>query len=446
MTHPLYARWPMWLKPSGTWKNWAGNQRCAPATVERPQNEQELVAAVVRAAEAGRTVKATGAGHSFTSVACTDGTLIDLAGYQRVLAVDRHRCMVKVQAGITLAALNDALATEGLALENLGDIAYQSVAGATATGTHGTGLRFRNMSSAIVGMRLVDGDGKLVDCSADHHADLLSAARVGIGALGIASEITLRCVPAFNLHAVEEPARIDDVLERLDELVEGNDHYELFWVPGTRWALTKRNRRTDEAPRPRPRWQAFRNDTMVDNVGFGVVQRVGVRRPDLIPRLARWLPSTGRQEYVDRSDRVFASKRWVRFVEMEYAVPRAAFPSAFAAVRRLVTRLGEPIGFPVECRFVAGDDIPLSTASGRDTAYIAVHLAVGRPYDQYFQGVEAIMDDHEGRPHWGKLHFQSAATLAPRYPGWDEFQAVRRRLDPAGRFANPYTDWVLGAV
>jgi L-gulonolactone oxidase len=302
------------------------------------------------------------------------------------------------------------------------------------------------MSSAIIGMRLIAGDGSVIACSADREPDVLAAARVGVGALGIVSEVTLQCLPAFNLHAVEEPARIDDVLEQLDDLVEGNDHYEMFWVPGTRWALTKRNRRTDEAVRPRSRWKAFRNDALIDNVGFGAVQRIGVRRPDLIPGLAKRLPSTGRQEYVDRSDLVFASRRWVRFVEMEYAVPREAFRSAFAGVRALVSRLGEPVGFPVECRFVAGDDIPLSTASGRDTAYIAVHLAIGRPYDQYFQGVEAVMDEHDGRPHWGKLHFQSAATLAPRYPRWDEFQSVRRRIDPDGRFANPYTDRVLGRI
>ncbi len=429
-----------------TWRNWAGNQRCVPASVERPETEGDLVAIVRRAAEQGLRVKAVGAGHSFTSIACTDGTLIDLSGYQQVLHVDSGRLQVTVQAGITVAGLNQALGRMGMALENIGDIAYQSIAGATATATHGTGLRFRNMSSAIIGMRLVTGDGSVLICSHEHEADVLAAGRVGVGALGIVSEVTLQCVSAFNLHAVEEAAHVDDVLERLDELVKENDHYELFWVPGTRWALTKRNQRTDEPVRPRPRWQAFRNDALIDNVGFGAVQRIGVRRPDLIPRLAKRLPSTGRQEYVDRSDKVFASKRWVRFVEMEYAVPREAFPSAFAAVRSLVTRLGEPIGFPVECRFVAGDDIPLSTAAGRETAYIAVHLAIGRPYDQYFQGVEAIMDDHDGRPHWGKLHFQSAATLAPRYPRWDAFQTVRRRLDPDGRFANPYTDRVLGRI
>ncbi|MCU1452389.1 MAG: oxidoreductase [Acidimicrobiales bacterium] len=428
------------------WQNWAGNQRCTPSAIEQPTSEDQLVDLVRGAADAGERVKAVGAGHSFTSAACTDGRLVDLSGYGRVLAVDAGRQRVTVEAGITLLALNEALAGHGLALENLGDIAYQSIAGAISTGTHGTGIRFGNMATQVVGLRLITGAGETVECSEEVERDLWHSARIGVGALGLISAVTLRAVPAFNLHAIEEPARIDDVLADLDALVDGNDHYEMFWIPGTRWALTKRNRRTDEPARPRPRWQAFRNDVLLDNVAFGAMHRVGVRRPEWIPALARRIPSTGRQEYVDRSDRVFASARYVRFLEMEYAIPRAAFPSAFAELRQLVDRLGEPIGFPVECRFVAGDDIPLSPAYGRDTAYVAVHVARGRRSDAYFSGTEAIMAAHDGRPHWGKLHGQHAGTLAGRYPAWHEAQAARRRLDPDGRFANPYTDRVLGPI
>ncbi|MCU1352144.1 MAG: FAD-linked oxidoreductase, partial [Acidimicrobiales bacterium] len=408
------------------WTNWAGNQTCAPVAVEQPTDEDALVEVVRRAAAADQRVKAVGAGHSFTGAACTDGHLLDLSRYGRVLAVDHERRRVTVEAGITLRTLNEVLAREGLALENMGDIAYQSIAGAISTATHGTGARFGNLATQVVGLRLVTGDGEVVACSEDVDRELWRGARVGVGALGLISAVTIQCVPAFNLHAVEEAARIDDVLADLDALVDGNDHYEMFWIPGTRWALTKRNRRTDEPVAPRPAWRAFRNDVLLDNVAFGAMHRIGVRRPAWIPAMARRIPSTGRQEYVDRSDRVFASARYVRFLEMEYAIPRHAFPSAFAELRRLVDRLGEPIGFPVECRFVAGDDIPLSPAYGRDTAYIAVHVAKGRRSDAYFSGAEAIMAAHDGRPHWGKLHHQDAATLAPRYPAWHDAQAVRR--------------------
>jgi L-gulono-1,4-lactone dehydrogenase len=429
---------------ANTWRNWAGNQECSPARIERPSSEGELAAIVKQAAADGLRVKVVGAGHSFTDIALTDGVLVDLSSYGRVLSADVAARRVTVEAGITLLQLNDEVAARGLALENLGDIAYQSIAGATSTATHGTGARFRNISSRIVGMRIVTGDGSVVECSAEENPDVLRVARVGVGALGVVSTVTLECVPAFNLHAVEEPMRVDEVLADLDAHVDGNDHFEFFWVPHTGWALTKRNRRTDEPAQPRSRWQSFRDDYLLSNVAFGAMCRVGRRRPDLIPRLAKIIPSTGRTEYIERSDKVFASPRLVHFYEMEYAVPREALPEALNRVRALVERMGVNISFPVEVRFVQGDDIPLSTASGRDTGYIAVHVYQGTPYDQYFQGVERIMDDYDGRPHWGKMHFQRAETLAPRYPEWDAFQAVRNRLDPDRRFSNLYVERVLG--
>jgi L-gulonolactone oxidase len=428
------------------WSNWAGNQACAPAATVRPRTEDELVALVDRAGEDGQRVKVVGAGHSFTSIACTDGVLVDLSGYGRVLGHDPEVGTVTVEAGIPLHRLSDELDARGLALTNMGDIDRQTVSGATQTGTHGTGLRFGNLSSQIVGMRLVTADGSVIDCSADREPEVFASARVGLGALGIVSTVTLQCEPSFRLHAVEEPRRVDDVLASFDELVEGNDHFEFYWVPHTGWALTKTNRRTDEPASPRPPRKAWVDDVLVTNVLFGAACRVGRWRPSLVPRLARMIPSTGRVEYADRSDRVFTSPRYVRFLEMEYAIPREAVPEALDRVRALVDQLGIQLSFPVEVRVTAADDIPLSTANGRETGYIAVHVYKGTPFDAYFTGVEGIMDTYGGRPHWGKMHFQSHETLAPRYAAWDHFQKVRARLDPDGRFANPYLDRVLGPV
>jgi FAD-linked oxidoreductase len=401
---------------------------------------------VKQAASAGQRVKPVGAGHSFTSIACTDGVLVDLSGYGRVVDHDAATGQVTVEAGIPLHRLSEELDRRGLALENMGDIDRQSIAGATQTATHGTGLRYRNLSSQIVGMRLVTGDGTVLAATPGENPDVFACARAGLGALGLVSTLTLQCVPAFRLHAVEEPVPVDEVLADLDDLVAEHDHYEFYWVPHTRWALTKRNRRTDEPARPRGGLREWVDDMALGNYAFGVLCRLGRWRPEAIPRLAKIIPSTGRLDYVDRSDRVFTSPRRVRFYEMEYAVPREALPEALNRVRRLVDELGTPLSFPVEVRVVAGDDIPLSTAYGRETGYIAVHVYQGTTYDAYFSGVERIMDSYGGRPHWGKLHFQRSETLAPRYPRWDEFQAVRARLDPEGRFANPYLDRVLGPV
>jgi L-gulonolactone oxidase len=429
-----------------TWRNWAGNQVSSPVAVERPTTEDELVDIVKTAAAAGRRVKAVGSGHSFTGIAGTDGVLVDLRDYGRIVGHDPAASTVTVQAGITLADLSEELYLRGLALENMGDIDRQTIAGAVATGTHGTGSGFGGLATQIVGIRLGTGDGSILDCSADTNADVLDVARIGLGALGLVSTLTLRCAPAFRLHAVEEPMPVDVVLEDFDGFMDQSDHVEFYWVPHTDWALTKVNTKTAGPPRPRGRVREFVDDVALANLAFGTMCRIGRRVPTLIPRLARIVPSTGRLDYVDRSDRVFTSPRLVRFVEMEYAVPRPAVPEALNRVRALVDQLGMPLSFPVEVRVAAGDDIPLSTAHGRPTGYIAVHVYRGTPHDRYFSGVEAIMDDYGGRPHWGKLHFQSAETLAGRYPRWDDFQAMRRRLDPAGVFGNRYLDRVLGGV
>ncbi|MET0903740.1 MAG: D-arabinono-1,4-lactone oxidase [Acidimicrobiales bacterium] len=434
------------MKGRTSWTNWAGNQSCAPAAIRRPTSEDELVAIVTEAAAAGARVKCVGAGHSFTPIACTDGALLDLSGYDQVVGHGPEDRTITVQSGITLSRLCEELDLRGLALENMGDIAYQSIAGATATATHGTGWHFGNISSRIVGLRLIAGDGSIVVATPDENPDVLEAARVGAGALGIVSTVTIQAVRAFRLHAIEEPMRVDEILDDFDGFMSSADHVEFYWVPHTGWALTKRNRRTDEPAAPRGKAKEVIDDLILPNVAFGALCRIGRRRPTWIPRMAKILPSTGRLEYTDRSDRVFTSPRKVHFYEMEYAIPRDAVPEALNRVRSLVDESGIQLSFPVEVRVVAPDDIPLSTAHGRATGYIAVHVYQGTPYDAYFQGVERIMDTYGGRPHWGKMHFQGHETLADRYPRWDEFQSVRRRLDPEGRFTNPYLQRVLGPL
>ena len=433
-------------KERAHWKNWAGNQQCAPDRIELPASEQGLVRIVKQAAEAGQRIKVAGSGHSFTGIALTDGRLVQLDNYNRVLSIDREKMSATVQAGISIAALSDELDKNGLALENLGDINYQSISGAISTATHGTGRAFGGIATQVTGLRLIAGDGKVIECSAKKQPDVFSAARVGLGALGIISTVTLRCVKAFNLHALEAPMRVDEVLESLDEHIRDNDHFEFFWVPGTGWALTKFNQRTNAPLATRGRWREFRDDILINNVAFGALCRIGRLRPSLIPAIARALPSSGRVEYTDKSYRVFASPRLIRFYEMEYGIPAEAAAEALNRVRSFIKQSGLMPIFPVEVRFTAGDDIPLSTASGRDSCYIAVHVFEGMQYQQYFEAVESIMNDYGGRPHWGKLHFQTAETLAPRYPDWERFQQVRARVDPEGRFSNPYLDRVLGPI
>jgi L-gulono-1,4-lactone dehydrogenase len=428
------------------WRNWAGDQRCRPATLERPASIGEIAAALERAAARGQRVRVAGAGHSFNDAVLTDGRLLTLERMNRVLDVDRSSGLVRVQGGLTIRALNRYLAERGLAMENLGDVDAQSIAGAISTATHGTGARLRNLSSQVAALTLVLADGSTLHCS-EEDPDLLRAARVGLGAFGVVAEVTLRCVPAFRLCGVDAPAPLEATLERFEELSDANDHFEFYVFPHVRTALTRTNNRTEETPRPRGRKNAYLNDVLLTNRTFELFCRLGRRVPSQIPHVNRLVTRlAGASRRIDRSDRIFTSPRLVRFTEMEYALPRERTIEAVRRVLELVTRSGFAVPFPIEVRTVAADDALLSTAAGRDSGYVAVHMFEGMAWEPYFRAVEAVMYELDGRPHWGKRHFQSAATLRGRYPEWDGFQAVRRRLDPGGRFANAYTERVLGPV
>ena len=428
-----------------TVRNWARNQACTPDVIEHPSTTANVAAIVRRAVASGQRVKTIGAAHSFTAAAMTTGVLISLDKMSQVLSVDAERRRVTVQAGITLRALGEELAAVGLAMPNLGDINVQSVAGAINTATHGTGVGLGNIATTIIGLELVDGTGEVVRCDETTNADVLRIARVGVGALGVVTEVTIQCVAAFNLHAHETIEILDDLLADIPRLAASADHAEFYWFPGSPKCQVKRNRRTDEPARPPSKLAYFRDKYVAENAAFGLACRIGRRFPSVVPKIADTIVGLAEErDLIDRSDRVFASPRHVRFVEMEYGIPIEDLAEAVGRVRDLTTQFTYPTLFPIEVRVSAGDDIPLSTGFGRTNGWVAVHQYRGAPYEHYFQGVENIMNDYGGRPHWGKLNFQSAATLRDRYPEWDTFQAMRSRLDPHGTFRNDYLDRVLG--
>jgi FAD-linked oxidoreductase len=421
------------------WVNWARTQQCEPAAVERPGSRAELAAVLERVAG---PVRVAGAGHSFTGGVLTAGTMLSLERMARVLDADPASGLVRVEAGMTLNRLSRELHLRGLALPNLGDIDVQSVAGALATGTHGTGARLPNLSAQVERLELVLGDGSERELTAED-GDHLRAARVGLGALGVVAAVTLRCVPCFRLRGVDAPETLEDVLASLDQRADAADHFEFWTFPHSPLALTRTNTRTD-APRKAPgRGREWLEDVIVDNYVFGLFNRTARRYPRAIPLLNRTAArAASRRERVDWSFRIFASQRLVRFTEMEYAIPREHAAEAVRGVREILARY--PVSFPIELRFVAADDALLSPAYGRDSAYVAVHLFEGLPWEAPFREVEALMSGFGGRPHWGKWSFLGADELAPRYPEWDAFQAARAQLDPHGRFENDWVRRVLG--
>jgi L-gulonolactone oxidase len=429
-----------------TWRNWAGDQACAPFEQLRPRGRDELVEAIGAAASAGRRVSVAGSGHSFTEAAMTEGTMLDLGALSGVLDADRSSGLVEVGGGMVLADLNDELHRLGLAMENLGDIDRQTIAGAISTGTHGTGAKLCNISAQVEGVEMVLGDGSVRRLSAEGDAELLRAARVGIGALGAISSVTLRCVPAFTLRRVDSPAPREEVFDAFLQRADEHDHFELFTFPYADSALVLERNRTAEPARPRGRAAAFLNDIVLENWALEAISAAGKLFPRAIPslsRLAAWLASGSKS--IDRSDRIFANERRVRFTEMEYGVPREHGPEAARRVIEWVRSNRYPVFFPIEMRVTAADDALLSPSHERDTAYIAVHQYRGMRWRPYFEAVESIMNEYGGRPHWGKRHFQTAATLAERYPRWADFRAAREELDPGRVFTNEYAKRVLGA-
>ncbi|UGS35879.1 D-arabinono-1,4-lactone oxidase [Capillimicrobium parvum] len=425
------------------WANWSGEQRCSPAAIEAPRSEAEVVEAVARAAEAGRTVRVAGSGHSFSDLVCTDGHLLTLSAMAAVLDADPSTGLVRVQGAVTLHDLGHALAGLGLALENQGDIDAQTLAGALATGTHGTGVRWANLSSQVAAMRLVTGGGEVVELDASD-PDGLRAARVSLGALGVVTEVVLRCVPAFTLERVDEPRPLGEVLDGLDRLADGADHFELWAFPYADRVMTRTSTRSARAPRSRnPRADWVKGH--LENEALTLAGRLAGRVPRTVPRLNRaMMRLVTRDVVVDRSHRVYASRRDIRFTELEYALPREQARTAIEGVLDLVARRRLPVAMPIEVRFVAADDAFLSPASGRATCYVAVHQHRGQPFEPYFRAAEELLLGLGGRPHWGKRHWLGAERLASRYPGWEAFAAVRDRLDPEGRFTNASLRRVLG--
>ncbi|MGX6605368.1 D-arabinono-1,4-lactone oxidase [Micromonosporaceae bacterium Da 78-11] len=433
MTSPVNAR---------RWTNWGGNQQSVAVDVLTPGSVDEVTSQVKEASGSGRRIKAVGSGHSFTAIAVADDQRLLLHRMTDLIGINGQ--LVTVQAGMPLSKLNALLAEHGLAMPNLGDIDAQTVAGAISTGTHGTGETHSTLASCVEQVKLVTGAGEVLTVGKDD--EIFPAARLGIGALGIVVEVTLRCVEAFTLLADERPMALADVLAGLADWIPANDHVEFYWYPYTDRAQLKRNNIVPVSDRPLSSFRGWVDDEFLSNSVLQAACRLGRAMPGTVPAInalaARALTA---RTYTDRSDRVFCAPRRVRFTEMEYEIPRAALPEVLEALPRIIDALPFKVQFPVEVRFTGPDDVWLSHGYGRESAYVAVHQYTGSEFEAYFKGMEAVCEPLGGRPHWGKMHYRTAETLRTAYPRFDDFLAVRDRLDPTRVFANAYLDRVLGS-
>ncbi len=412
---------PSAVESPAAWTNWSGGVSCAPCRIETPADEGAICRVVRDAAVGGLAVRVAGTGHSFTPLVATDGVIISLDNWAGVEAHDVAGGRVTVRAGTKLHDLGEELFALGVGMANLGDVDVQSVAGAISTGTHGTGPSLGNLSTHITGLRLVDAEGAVQEISEQGDAELLRAARVSLGMLGVLSAVTLRVQPAYRLHERVWGEPVAVTLERLDERITGNTRFEFFWFPATDETECKTLNPTDRPPDgPSPDAAAVPSLTLAPTAP-GAAPRAPVAR-----------------ERVGWSARVIPSVRVRKFNEMEYAIPAQAGPECFRLVRKRMLDRHPDVVWPVEYRTLAADDAWLSPAYGRATVTISIHQDARLSFRAFFDDIESIFRAHDGRPHWGKIHNVRATDLRASYPMWDAFAAHRARLDPSARFLNDY--------
>ncbi len=428
----------------GHWQNWSASVKSAPRAVARPGSLEELAKLVAGYDKEGRHVRVVGAGHSFTPLVYSDDVLMSLDNMQGIESIDPEKNHVTVWGGSRLHKLGNDLLAKGLAQENLGDIDVQSIAGAISTGTHGTGTRFGTIPTQVVGLTLVTGTGEILECSEEQNHDIFKAAQTSFGALGIIAKVTLRVVPAKRLHYKGHRERLSSVLANLERYKQENSHFEFFWFPNTDWVQAKFINETDE-PTTKANFLGTLNKIVLENWVYWVISEACRLVPSFSATASK-ISAAGVAsiDEIDYSHRLFATPRMVKFQEMEYNLPAQHLPEVLGRVRESIREHKINVHFPVECRFVKGDDIWLSPAYRRDSAYIAIHMYKGMPYTAYFRYAEAIYQDYQGRPHWGKMHTQDYRKFSRLYPHWNDFLRIRQQLDPHGVFLNPYLREMLG--
>ncbi|GIJ76134.1 FAD/FMN-containing dehydrogenase [Micromonospora phaseoli] len=395
---------------SSPFVNWSGGLTFTPSGHAQPVDEDEVRELVLRARESGTTLRPVGSGHSSSPLVRTDGILVSLDRMAGV--IDKAEERATVRGGTRLKALGEGLYEAGLAMDNLGDVDYQSIAGATATGTHGTGIGFGNLSTQVAEVRLVTGTGEVLDVSGTRNSDLLPAVRLSLGALGVVTQLTLDVQHRYDLRRRAWCAPVEWTLDHLAELQHTNRNADFYWYPRSNVTQIRTLNRADEGIGDR-RW---------------ATRRVLESDPWNEPKELRTGPT----------HRTIPQNRELRFEEIEYMLPSEAFPACFAEVRRrILSRHRRTVGWRVLVRTVAADDIWLSNAYGRSTTTIACLQNTSLPHEEYFRDMEAVFRQYGGRPHWGKKHWLTARELRPLFPRWDDFQAVRRRLDPDGVFLSP---------
>ncbi len=420
------------------WRNWSGAQSCIPSARLAPANEEQLIAAVREAS----SIRAVGSGHSFSALVPTDGTLLSLGNLSGIISHDAQKLQAEIWAGTPMSQLGEPLKQVGQALPNMADIDYQTLAGAIATSTHGTGVAFGSYSANVVGLRLVTANGDVLDCDANTNAEAFNAARVSLGALGVITRVRLQNRKAFRLQRREWVQETEALLDDLPRLLRENQHFELNAVLHSDVSLASTLNETNDAT-------TLPKDLGGDSEKVATLRGVNSDWRES-PRMQAFTLNFAAKHLMsfpdvrDDSYKVFANVRDVRFNEMEYSIPAAAGPACLREILKKIRDENLDSFIPIEYRYVKADDIPLSMFQGRDSCSISIHQHHEMDYHGFFAQIEPIFWKYDGRPHWGKLHSLNARLLAPLYPKWKDFLAVREALDPKGKFLNAHLRSIFG--
>ncbi|NBJ70246.1 MULTISPECIES: D-arabinono-1,4-lactone oxidase [Clostridia] len=418
------------------WKNWAETVYFQPHKVVYPTSIAEVCQIVKQAKKENQQIRVIGAGHSFTPIAASPGYLISLDNLTGIISIDEEQQTAVVLAGTRLYDLSKQLAEQGFSQENLGDINTQSLAGATLTGTHGTGIQFGNLATQVVELKMVNADGDVITVNAQSEVPLQAAA-ISLGLLGIVVEMAIRIIPAPTYRFESRKIHFLHLLQDMKQLIAENRHFECFMFPYSEIVQIKTMNLSEQVPLSvrKHRLKAL----VVENYAYQLLSETA----RFIPRTTRWISrlsakAIGSSVIHAKNYDLFATARNVRFREMEYSIPLEKLSEALIAIRTKMEREGYHVHFPIEIRMAKGDDLWLSTAYARDSAYIAIHMYKGMPYEKYFQDMDALLQAYEARPHWGKMHNMNLTQLHRVYPKLEAFLNIREQLDPSGIFLNAY--------
>ena len=421
---------------TSTWTNWSESVVAHPQQIFVPKTEGELIRFLKRGQF--KKIRVAGSGHSFTDLVDTDTVIILMDQLQGLISHDPETLQATVWGGTKLKALGETLHSLGMAQVNLGDIDVQSITGAFSTGTHGSGTSYKAVANQVIGIRLVTASGKVIECSETQNREIFKAAQVSLGSLGIITQVTLQAQKAYKLKYESKKSTIRDTLRNLERYKAENRSFEFYWFPFTDTVQLKFLNETDEPIRV-GKFSEWFDETVMENGVFGFLSLICKHFPGFtktVSKISAMGVPTGSK--VNWSHKVFATVRKVKFLEMEYNIPAEHFSEVLLKIKETVDKHQFKVHFPIECRWSAGDEIPICPAYGRDSAYIAIHMFKGMPYKDYFDAIEEIFKLCEGRPHWGKMHTQTAEELQSRYPKWHDFHKLRKELDPDGVFMNDH--------